>query len=776
MGASKKKNNHDGVGQDDSEESDLRREGVEAQLFSRPVDNIGFNPRQPQPPAYIKMRSKYKKVKEFDRVFLAQELLGLSSGKRRMSVQSSASSVSGGKPIWALEFSKDGKYLAAGGQDKVVRVWSVISSAEDRRAHEQEEEKDANPHLSAPVFQNKAYREFHGHTSTILDLSWSKNNFLLSSSMDKTVRLWHLSKPGMCLCTFKHTDFVPSVQFHPRDDRFFLAGSLDMRLRLWSIPDKSIAFSAQLPEMITAVSFTPDGKTSIAGTLNGLCHFFDTDGLKAQTQIHVRSNRGKNTKGSKITGIQTFSMPPGNDDGEVKVLISSNDSRIRMYNVRDKNLELKFKGHENSFSQIRASVSDDFKYVMCGSEDRKAYIFSTTSTEGDKRTQLPVEMFEANSSATTAAIIAPTQTKQLLSSSEDPIYDICNPPPVTLVSRAESMISSHARSETGSVAPTPAEGTFKRAEESPAYLERNKHWDGNILVTADYAGCIKVFRQDCAFQRRRNDFLETSSLISRRVNSMRSGRPLSIATRNSGRSRRDSIGTQPPNDRIMSWRQDIAMNQSSDNLVLRAANRDKNRSVSPHKSIGTTYSTSSLAKGPLDGSSQSTSRANEPLISINHSTPALPPPSQLGVQGSALHLKSASDSQIVPSIACNEDDEDDEKDQPSTFYDTSSHPTTTAMPEDQSSFQQHLRPRPPNYRSQGSVVSALSSELSLEEDLGGGGGGGGGGSASEGPRDQTADELKCKKCGGLSFQARFWDSGATHRVVCTRCGKEVTSH
>ena len=106
--------------------------------------------------------------------------------------------------------------------------------------------------------------------------------------MDKTVRLWHVSRDEN-LCTFKHSDFVPSIQFHPTDDRFFLAGSLDAKLRLWSIPDKNIAFSVTVPDMITAVSFTPDGKTCIAGTLGGLCMFYDTEGLKWQAQLHVKS-------------------------------------------------------------------------------------------------------------------------------------------------------------------------------------------------------------------------------------------------------------------------------------------------------------------------------------------------------------------------------------------------------------------------------------------------------------------------------------------------------
>lgn len=52
--------------------------------------------------------------------------------------------------------------------------------------------------------------------------------------MDKTVRLWHVSR-SECLCAFQHLDFVTSIAFHPKDDRFFLSGSLDCKLRLWNV-------------------------------------------------------------------------------------------------------------------------------------------------------------------------------------------------------------------------------------------------------------------------------------------------------------------------------------------------------------------------------------------------------------------------------------------------------------------------------------------------------------------------------------------------------------
>ncbi|KAF2659703.1 WD40 repeat-like protein [Lophiostoma macrostomum CBS 122681] len=568
---------------------------MDAQLFSHTADNLGFSPKHPQPPAYIKVRTKFKKAKEFDRLFLAQELRSGTDKKAPPVAGANPAPQSGAaathNPIWATEFSKDGKYMAAGGQDRIVRVWAVISTPEERTNHEREEDEPnttagAGMHLSAPVFQQNPHREYHGHTATILDLSWSKNNFLLSSSMDKTVRLWHVSRSEN-LCTFKHTDFVPSIQFHPRDDRFFLAGSLDTKLRLWSIPDKSVAFWNQLPDMITAVSFTPDGKTCIAGTLGGHCMFYETEGLKYQTQTHVKSTRGQNAKGSKITGIQATHWPPGSDSGEVKLLISSNDSRVRLYNFRDKSLEVKFRGHENNCSQIRASFADDAGYVICGSEDRKVYIWSTTAPEGDKRNQRPLELFEAHNSITTCAVIAPLKTRQLLSASEDPIFDLCNPPPVTLISRAESInSSSKPPTEAGSALPTPAptDSNFRRVAESPAYIARSAHLDGNIIVTADYTGALKVFRQDCAFMKRlrASENWDTASVFSKKAGS-KLGRPSSIVSRGTTRTRRDSTSTQPPNDRIMSWRQDIS-HGSFDSVNGSGPRRSIARSSSPRKS------------------------------------------------------------------------------------------------------------------------------------------------------------------------------------------------
>lgn len=625
LGIRKAKADADSIPDDESEFSnEPRMNGADAHVFSTVVDAAGYVPHHKEPPRYIRVRATHKKQqdREFNRMFLAQELVGtqpkLDKNGDHADIKTPVVTMSvagaGGRKrertggaIWTTEFSRDGKYLAAAGKDGVVRIWTVISTPEERRLEEQEEAAASGERLSAPVFRERPVREFSGHSSEIIDLSWSKNNFLLSTSMDKTVRLWHASRDD-CLCQFKHKDVVTKVAFHPTDDRFFIAGSLDMTLRLWSIPDKQIVWSTQLPDLITAVAFTPDGKTAIAGLLNGLCMLYETEGLKFQSQIHAKSSRGKNSKGSKITGINTMAMPlnsggNGTVPGDVKIMVSTNDSRIRVYNLRDGSLDTKIKGHENACTQISATFSDDAQYIISGSENKKAFIWKTgKSVVGDSnKDKHPCESFDAHGDIVTTAVFAPKSTRQLLSASGDPLYDLCNPPPVVLMSADEaaaSAASQAAPSESGSQEqadkPPPTPTLPKNVEYSPAYLARTAHPGGNIIVTTDDQGIIKVFRQDCAHAKRRIDSWETASTISRRTAGLKSagiGRTSSIgsvARSSAAHSRRGSLSTGPPtgklsSDMIMSWRQNVEGGRPNSIAGTMPTPTRSERSISPAK-------------------------------------------------------------------------------------------------------------------------------------------------------------------------------------------------
>jgi WD40 repeat protein len=53
---------------------------------------------------------------------------------------------------------------------------------------------------------------------------------------------------------------VTSIQFNPVDDRYFISGSLDAKVRLWSIPNRQVVDWTDVNEMVTATSYTPDGQ------------------------------------------------------------------------------------------------------------------------------------------------------------------------------------------------------------------------------------------------------------------------------------------------------------------------------------------------------------------------------------------------------------------------------------------------------------------------------------------------------------------------------------
>ncbi|PPS18328.1 hypothetical protein GOBAR_AA02248 [Gossypium barbadense] len=301
--------------------------------------------------------------------------------------------------IWSIKFSLDGKYLASAGEDCVIHIWKVVES--DRKGEllmEKPEDGNFNlllvangspePILSSPstdyppdkrrrgrssisrkslsldnivvpetvfALSDKPVCSFQGHLDDVLDLSWSKSQDrneveqlfcevldyqqLLSSSMDKTVRLWDLTSKT-CLSIFSHSDY-------------------DAKVRIWSIPDRKVVDWNDLHEMVTAACYTPDGQVG------------NENKLQPKSQINLQNKRKKSHQ-KKITGFQ---FAPGSSS---EVLVTSADSRIRVVDSSD--LIHKFKGSSsygfrNTNSQISASVTANGKYVVCASEDSYVYVW-----------------------------------------------------------------------------------------------------------------------------------------------------------------------------------------------------------------------------------------------------------------------------------------------------------------------------------------------------------------------------------------------------------------
>lgn len=476
LGKSVKKAKH--LAEEYGEKAVNKVKSVRDEVFHTDQDDPSSSDDEGTPytrPAKFKAAHSFKGPFDFDQIKVVQDLSGEHMGA-----------------VWTMKFSHCGRLLATAGQDNVVRIW-VLKSAfdyfnnmrikyntEGRVSPSPSQESlcssksDTDPGASCPPedpdtedrsapFRQVPFCKYKGHTADLLDLSWSKNFFLLSSSMDKTVRLWHISRRE-CLCCFQHIDFVTAIAFHPRDDRYFLSGSLDGKLRLWNIPDKKVALWNEVDgqtRLITAANFCQNGKYAVIGTYDGRCIFYDTERLKYHTQIHVRSTRGRNKVGRKITGIEPL-------PGENKILVTSNDSRIRLYDLRDLSLSMKYKGYVNSSSQIKASFSHDYSFIVSGSEDRYVYIWSTyhdlskfTSVRRDRNDFW--EGIKAHNAVVTSAVFAPHP-------------GLIVPPEVSAGDKPEAESKSLDSND---------------SETIPSGALKTDHTE--VLLSADFTGAIKVF-------------------------------------------------------------------------------------------------------------------------------------------------------------------------------------------------------------------------------------------------------------------------------------------
>lgn len=59
------------------------------------------------------------------------------------------------------------------------------------------------------------------------------------------------------------SDSVTCIQFNPVDEKYFISGSLDKKVRIWSIPDRQIVDWNDLHEIVTAVCYTPNGQVEM---------------------------------------------------------------------------------------------------------------------------------------------------------------------------------------------------------------------------------------------------------------------------------------------------------------------------------------------------------------------------------------------------------------------------------------------------------------------------------------------------------------------------------
>jgi small GTP-binding protein len=189
-----------------------------------------------------------------------------------------------------IAWSPDGRMLAAGSPDHIVRSWNA---------------EDGSPRL-----------ELHGHFKVVGSVAWSPDGTTLASaSDDNTLRLWDTATGEPRGLLQGHEQNVTSVAWSP-DGRILASGSDDATVRLWD-PGKLEGHSRE----VLCVEWAPNSQTLASASFDGTVRLWDsgTGQLRVPPLPHPK-------------GVYSVAWSP---NGEV-VASGSEDRTIRIWEVASK--------------------------------------------------------------------------------------------------------------------------------------------------------------------------------------------------------------------------------------------------------------------------------------------------------------------------------------------------------------------------------------------------------------------------------------------------------
>lgn len=270
------------------------------------------------------------------------QIFDVNSGKQVCHLQDQGTNAEGDLYIRSVCFSPDGRYLATGAEDKIIRVSIFPRTATVFQQLTLIQVWD----IAAKVIRH----QFSGHDQDIYSLDFaSDGRYIASGSGDRTIRLWDL-QDNQCVLTLSIEDGVTTVAMSP-NGRFVAAGSLDKSVRIWDTQSGVLVERTEgekgHKDSVYSVAFSPNGEHLVSGSLDKTIRMW-----KLNPRGQTFQNNSANPKSGEC--IRTFE---GHKDFVLSVALTpdgswvmsgSKDRGVQFWDPETGAAQLMLQGHKNS--------------------------------------------------------------------------------------------------------------------------------------------------------------------------------------------------------------------------------------------------------------------------------------------------------------------------------------------------------------------------------------------------------------------------------------------
>jgi WD40 repeat protein len=269
----------------------------------------------------------------------------------------------------AIAYSPDGKILASGGRDNVVRLFDAASGKEIRRLVGHAARSYNPPTDASNPFDLLVTATGEGGVNSVAFSPDGKT--LASGGWDDTVRLWDVQTGKQLRKIDAHKAMVAHVAFSPDGKVLASRGGLDGAVRLWdpltgTRLQQFTGLSNINPWRFNfdlALAISPDGKTVAATTRDTLVLYDVASGAELKRlPSHVYGITAAYSPDGKL--LATGGVDPGDDQHSLRIWDVAVGKEIRRCTLPKNEAPTYISWDPNNNGKLAAVIAEDFMHIF----------------------------------------------------------------------------------------------------------------------------------------------------------------------------------------------------------------------------------------------------------------------------------------------------------------------------------------------------------------------------------------------------------------------------